>query len=290
MIAAGATTPVEETGAVTEPNFALNHMSAPRLGLDAFFDLATETGITSVEIRNDLAGNAILDGTPAEMVLAKAAERDVDIVSINALQRFNEWNNERTAEARHLIGFAAACGAKAIVLVPTNDGTGRANGERQANLRIALKSLRPMLDDAGIVGLVEPLGFEVCSLRYKSEAAETIGSLDAADTFRIVHDTFHHHLAGEAEMFPGLTGLVHISGVSDPNVSVADMRDDHRELIDARDRIGNIEQIQALISAGYSGLFSFEPFAGSVHDLKDIAGALRECISYVRSARPRRAA
>ena len=33
------------------------------------------------------------------------------------------------------------------------------NGERQAALRMALKALRPMLEDHGLVGLVEPLGF-----------------------------------------------------------------------------------------------------------------------------------
>ena len=38
----------------------------------------------------------------------------------------------------------------------------------------------------------------------------------ARDAFRLVHDTFHHHLAGEAAIFPELTGLVHISGVDDP--------------------------------------------------------------------------
>ena len=34
--------------------------------------------------------------------------------------------------------------------------------------------------------------------------------------YRLVHDTFHHHLAGETAFFPEWTGLVHISGVTDP--------------------------------------------------------------------------
>ena len=111
------------------------------------------------------------------------------------------------------------------MLVPINDGTGCADGARQANLRQSLAALKPMLEEAGIIGLVEPLGFEICSLRSKTEAADAIEELGAQSTFRLVHDTFHHHLAGEAAIFPELTGLVHISGVSDPAVSVADMRD-----------------------------------------------------------------
>ena len=34
-----------------------------------------------------------------------------------------------------------------------------------------------MLGQAGIIGLVEPLGFEICSLRSKNEAAEAIGAV-----------------------------------------------------------------------------------------------------------------
>ena len=56
------------------PIFALNHMAAPRLRVEAFFDLAGRLGINQVEIRNDLAGNAILDGTPATRIRALARD------------------------------------------------------------------------------------------------------------------------------------------------------------------------------------------------------------------------
>ena len=110
--------------------FALNHMTAPALSLDSFFSLATSLGIADVEIRNDLAGNAILDGTTPETVKDLAARHGVSILSINALQRFNEWTEARPVEAKDLIDYAAACGAKALVLVPQTDGTGQADGER----------------------------------------------------------------------------------------------------------------------------------------------------------------
>jgi 2-keto-myo-inositol isomerase len=261
--------------------FALNHMCAPRLRLTEFMDLAVLLGVGAVEIRNDLDANAILDGTAPEAVREMAHERGLRIISINALQRFNQWTAVRASEARELIGYAAACGAEALVLVPVNDGSGRANGERQAQLRIALKALRPMLAAAGVVGLVEPLGFEICSLRLKSEAVGAIRSLEAGDVFRVVHDTFHHLLAGEREIYPAETGLIHISGVTDPVVSVSEMRDPHRVLVGAGDRIDNIGQISALRGAGCKAPLSFEPFSEEVHGLADLQGALGSSMDFI---------
>ncbi len=263
--------------------FALNHMTTPALPLDQFFALARSLGMTSVEIRNDLTGNAILDGTPAADVAALAASHGVSIISINALQRFNEWNDARAEEARHLIAYARDCGARALVLVPVNDGSGQADGERQANLREALSALRPMLDSAGITGLVEPLGFEICSLRSKTEAVEGIRAIGGEGTFRIVHDTFHHHLAGEAATYPDVTGLVHISGVTDKSVAVSDLRDSHRVLVDANDSLDNVGQIRRLKAAGYTGPFSFEPFADEVHGLSDPAAALKASVAHIEA-------
>ncbi|WP_037467974.1 TIM barrel protein [Sinorhizobium fredii] len=262
--------------------FALNHMAAPGLPLDAFFALAKSLGISAVEIRNDLSGNAILDGTKPDEVKALAEKHALTIISINALQRFNEWNEARDAEARELISYARDCGGRALVLVPVNDGSGQKDGERQANLRAALKAMKPLLNAAGIIGLVEPLGFEICSLRSKTEAAEAIREI-GGETFRLVHDTFHHHLAGEDACFPELTGLVHISGVSDEGVAVSEMRDPHRILVDAADRLDNAAQIRRLRAEGYEGPFSFEPFAPAVHALTDPAKAIRDSMDYLQS-------
>lgn len=269
--------------ATSNLTFALNHMVAPKLKPAEFFALCRQLGVTNVEIRNDLAGNAIIDGTPAAAIRDLAAENGISITSINALQRFNEWNATREAEAIELADYARDVGAAALVLVPVNDGSGQADGERQRNVRTALGGLKSILADRGIRGLVEPLGFEICSLRSKREAAEAIADVDGAATFRMVHDTFHHHLAGEPDIFPGMTGLVHISGVDDPAVRVTDMRDPHRILVDASDRLDNIGQIRALTSGGYTGLFSFEPFSPAVHGLADPATALAASIDFIRS-------
>lgn len=267
----------------TDLKFALNHMVAPTLAPGDFFGLARALGLRGVEIRNDLPGTAMLDGTPPEAIAGLAAAAAVEVLSINALQRFNDWDETRAGEAAALADYARACGARGLVLVPTNDGSGRANGERQGNLRIALKALAPILEARGLTGLVEPLGFESCSLRLKAEAARAIEAVDGRGRFRLVHDTFHHHLAGEENFFPALTGLVHISGLGDPDVAIPDMRDGHRILVEAGDRIGNCTQIKALLAAGYTGALSFEPFAASVHALSDPQAAIAASMEHVRS-------
>jgi 2-keto-myo-inositol isomerase len=259
-------------------------MCAPALPLAELFALAKRLGIADVEIRNDLSGNAILDGTPAANIKALAESHGVTIATINALQKFNHWSDARALEAEALAAYASACGAKALVLVACNDGTGRANGERQANLRIALKGLAPILEQHGILGLVEPLGFETCSLRLKSEAVDAITSLKLDSRFQLVHDTFHHHVAGEVAVFPAHTGLVHISGVTDPRVSISDMRDSHRVLVTAADRIDNVGQIKAITKTKPNVLLSFEPFSDAVHNSKSIEADLKHSMNFVAAA------
>jgi 2-keto-myo-inositol isomerase len=261
--------------------YALNHMTAPRLDMDRFFDLAKSLGVSAVEIRNDLDGNAILDGTAPSAIKAMAGDAGIEIISINALQRFNAWTDEREAEAVELVAYARGCGAKAVVLVPVNDGSGRAEGERQGNVRVSLKALKPILADHGIIGLVEPLGFQICSLRSKREAVDAIDAIGGSSVFRLVHDTFHHVLAGEADIFPDRTGLVHISGVTDTAIGVEQMLDKHRVMVGIGDRIDNVGQIRALTQAGYAGYYSFEPFAASVHANADPGQMIRESMDYI---------
>ena len=261
--------------------FALNHMAAPRLGLLEFFQLARSLGIGEVEIRNDLDGRPLRDGTPPEAVRGTAARVGIVIISINGLQRFDDWTAEREREATDLARYAAAAGTRGMVLVPVNDGSGREAGDRRARLRRALRGLLPILADQDVLGLVEPLGFATCSLRSKREAAEAIEETDGGARLRLVHDTFHHALAGEPELYPALTALTHVSGVTDPTVSPADMRDSHRRLVDAVDRLDSVSQIKALMAAGYTGPLSFEPFAAEVHRLVDPADALQASMQYL---------
>jgi 2-keto-myo-inositol isomerase len=125
------------------------------------------------------------------------------------------------------------------------------NGERQANVQIAIKVIRPLLQDAGMVGLVERPGFARSSLCSKTELVEIIQSVGGTDCFRIVPDTFHHVLVDGGPLFADQTGIVHISGVVDPVLTLAQVEDEHRVLVDDQDRLGNAEHILALIAARY---------------------------------------
>ena len=260
--------------------FALNHILAPRQPLGAFFTMARTLGCTEVEIRNDLPGAPIQDGTPAEAVRRAAEAAGVTLISINALYPCNVWSAELAARAEALADYAAACGARALVMCPLNEG----RTVPQEGLVTALRALRPMLAERGLTGLVEPLGFTRSSLRTKAEAVAAIRAAGGEGCYRLVHDTFHHPLAGETAFFPEWTGLVHISGVTDPALAVEDMLDEHRVLVDAEDRLGNIAQIRTLLASGYAGPFSFEPFAAEVQALSDPAAALRSSMAHVEAA------
>ncbi|MCB1337426.1 MAG: sugar epimerase, partial [Maritimibacter sp.] len=160
-------------------------------------------------------------------------------------------------------------------------GTQTGEGERQAKLRLAMKEVLPMLEAADMRALVEPLGFPRSSLRQKSELVDVIDALDARGRYRLVHDTFHHTLAGGGAYYPDYTGIVHISGVVDPAVPVDEMEDVHRVLIDGQDRIGNIAQIRDLVAAGYDGVFSYECFSPETHALADPYSAIRQSFDFI---------
>ncbi|MCX2721206.1 TIM barrel protein [Roseibium salinum] len=268
---------------------ALNHMTVPSLRYDALFTLARKLGCIGVELRNDL-DTPLFDGDAPQTVAATARQHGLRIVGLSQVYPFNDWSDAVRGEVRTLIETAVACGAETISLIPRNDGQGLGNGERQANLRVALREIKPMLDAADMVALIEPLGFMSSSLRSKAEAVEVIESLRAADRYKLVHDTFHHHLAGEDRFFPEYTGIVHVSGVIDPHLDVADMRDGHRILVDGQDRLGNVRQLNELFAAGYSGPVSYEAFSPVVHRLASPEQALAESISFMRAGMKQAAA
>lgn len=258
--------------------FAINHISAPNLPLVDFFAAVRRLGVSEVEIRNDLPD--VLGQMNPNEVRAEAERQDITILSINALYPFNVWSGDLPARAMKMADYAQAAGAKALVMCPLNDGTEVSFGDLVA----ALKAMKPILEERGLTGLVEPLGFPISSLRRKATAIEAIEAAGGTGVYKLMHDTFHHHLAGETEFFPDWTGLVHISGVSDPDVAVDDMLDGHRVLVDDGDRLQNLPQIRALMAGGYDGAFSFEPFAPEVHDAADPEAALKTSMDHIRSA------
>ncbi len=256
-------------------SFALNRMVAPSLALPSFIQLTQQLGCAALELRNDLTGVELEDGTPATEVRALCQAAGLRILSINALYPFDVWNDERRVQALRLAAYARDCGAEGLVLCPLNDrGDRRDVAQRARDLRTALSELAPILRDQGVRGFVEPLGFPESALRLKRQAVEAIRAIGGLDVFRLVHDTFHHHLAGETEYFAELTGLVHISGVDNASLPVDQLRDAHRVLVGEADRLGNAAQIERLLADGYRGVLSFEPFAASIQALPDVAPTL----------------
>lgn len=256
-------------------DYAINHICAPKLSVQDFFAMVRRLGSDKVEIRNDIPD--VMNTVAAADVKAAAEKAGVTILSINALYPFNVWSGDLPERAVAMADYARDCGAKALVMCPLNDG----NIVSSQDLVEALRKMAPILRERGLTGLVEPLGFPISSLRTKAEAIAAIEAAGGSDVYKLMHDTFHHHLAGETEFFPEWTGLVHISGVTDPDVAVDAMLDAHRGLVDAKDRLENIRQIRALVAAGYDGPVSFEPFAKEVHALDDPEAALRESMAHV---------
>jgi 2-keto-myo-inositol isomerase len=261
--------------------FALNHMTTPNLGWEAFLDLAKDLGCVGVEFRNDFK-TALFDGADPAVVGAAVRVRGLRFLALAEVKMFNDWSDAKRAEAEALMKIAVAGGAEAISLIPRNDNVATSRDDSRRVTEVALRALLPMLKAHGLKAMVEPLGFEVCSLRYKDVLAEVIDAVGGRGTYFMVHDTFHHALAGGGPIFADLTGIVHVSGVKD-SIYVNDMRDPHRVLVDADDLLGNVAQIRALRAAGYTGAISYEPFAPSVHALADAKPALAASMDFIRA-------
>ena len=265
--------------------FSINRISASTLPFRAFASMAERLGVRHIEIRNDLAGVELEDGTGAAEIGDIATSHGLSIRSINALQRFDQFDAARQTEAHALARYAAQCGALSVVLCPTNSRQDRRSpAQRHDDLVNALAKLAPLLAGHGVTGLLEPLGFEECAMRRKSQAAAAMQDSGGSSLFALVHDTFHHHLAGEDRYFPDQTGLVHISGVEDAQLPADAMRDGHRVLVGPADRLDNLGQLRHLLGAGYRGVASFEPFATEIATAQDIEARLRASMDYLISA------
>lgn len=265
--------------------FAINRIAGSWMAFPAFAAMAQRLGVQAIELRNDLPAVELRDKAAPRTIGAIASDHGLTIRSINALQGFDQLSTRIQGEAAALAHYAAECGAQALVLCPTNNPHDR-RGPRQRHddLVHALHGLRPLLAGHRLTGLIEPLGFEECAVRRKSQARRAIDDLGTPGPFALVHDTFHHHVAGESDIYPQSTGLVHVSGVDDTHLPVQQMRDPHRLLVGPNDRLGNVAQLQQLLAHGYDGYVSFEPFADAITQAHDIERRLRASMDYLSAA------
>jgi 2-keto-myo-inositol isomerase len=271
--------------------FALNRILCPRLELEDFFRLTADLQLGKVELRNDLPGGRILDELPPERVVELSNRYGVQIITINALQKFNvaSLRCQLIDELRGLIGVARSIRCPALVLCPNNDITDSREADQiRTDTVAALKAFAPMFADSDIIGLVEPLGFRESSLDSVAAAMEMIE--EAGNTnYRIVHDTFHHRLGPDTEEILNLkydiafTGLVHVSGV-ETEMPLEQYRDGQRGLVGPADKLDSRGQINLLLRLGYRGDISYEPFSEEVQNLSvnELDRELADSLRYLR--------
>jgi 2-keto-myo-inositol isomerase len=261
-------------------DFALNQKTAPKLGFAAFLDLAAELGCVGVEPRNDL-GRTLFDGIEPVRAGEMARERGLRFIGLSEIYPFNDWSENRRAAVACLIETAQAAGAETVSLIPRVDGR-EGDGAGADTLRAVLAEILPMLHGTGVVGLVEPIGFSTSSVKFQREATQAIESLGADDRLGIVHDTFQHALAGDADIVVRHIRLVHISGISGGSDVLTDSLDAQRTLVDESDRTDTSGQMKRLLEAGYTGPFSYECTSPLVQNLGEPKTQIDASITYLR--------
>jgi 2-keto-myo-inositol isomerase len=265
--------------------FAMNRTCAPQLKLREFAGLAAAVGVTAVEIRNDIADREFKDGTSAKEVLAVLAEFGLAVASVNALQRFNEWTTERDAEARSLVAYAAELAAPGVVLCPVhNCDNGWSVADAEFNLREGLLNLRPILQDLGVKGYVEPLGMAGSTLKWQAMAVAAISDVEGWDVYELCYDTFQFYRSSDAEIFPERIGLAHMSGIVRPDLAPGALAEPDRVLIENIDRVGNIAQLRHLQASGYGGYLSMEPFNHTAQNSPTLLADLQQSFARVNRA------
>lgn len=236
-------------------------------------------------MRNDIAGREFADGTPAEALRDELRAAGLELASINALQRSNDWTGERERKVRSLARYAASLGAPGIVLCPVIQvDHGWSDAELQAKLRLALRMMRPILLDEGVKGYLEPLGMKDSTLKRQQTAVEAIEDIDGWGAFELCHDTFQFYRCSDDRMFPERIGLVHVSGIARADLEPAELTEPDRGFVFAGDRVGNVEQLRQLAAAGYRGFVSVEPFNPAVQQDPEIANRLGESLAFIRAA------
>ena len=263
----------------------INRIMQPGMSIASFLRLASRCGFSSIELRNDLPDDRVLGDESAADIMTVSRETGVRILTVNAMQRFNDPQlfDRKIIELGQLIYEAKQVNCSRIIFCPVNDPKDRRGAaEQQDDLVAALQCYAPTLRQHSVTALLEPLGFPICSMRFKRQAADAIRESGLHRVYGIVHDTFHHYLSGETELFPEETGLIHTSGVR-PGKEMSEITDDDRIFVDADDCMGNREQIAAMIAQGYGGPISYEPFSREVQEMseREVESRLRASLAYL---------
>ncbi len=144
-----------------------------------------------------------------------------------------------------LADYAKAAGAKALVMCPLNDGTPVSH----ADLVAALKAMAPILRERGLIGLVEPLGFPISSLRTKRQAVDAIDEAVRRTSTSWCTTPSTTTSPARPSSFPtGPASSTSPASSTRPWRSTT-MLDPHRVLVDGADRLENVAQIRDSVGA-----------------------------------------
>ncbi len=277
--------------AIALERFCINRKIAPNLTLESFFRLVKQCGLSKVELRNDMAGGKVTDNLNDDQLNALAMQYGIEIVTLNALGMFNllEDKSRLLKRTEALLAQAKAIHSKAVVMCPQCDaGDRRSDVQKREDTRAALQLLAPLFKQYGVEGYVEPLGFNISSLRSSLLAQAIIR--DSGAPYKIVLDTFHHYLADvdqqafDAQIQVEQIGLVHLSGVEDLRIKGA-LGDEERIMLSDKDRLASRAQVQNLERLGYRGCYAFEPFSSQLNSWTegDIEREIRQSIALLQS-------
>ena len=81
----------------TKISYALNQIIAPKSSFIDLINLAKSAGVLAIEIRNDIPVNLIEENKP-KIIKTLSESNSIKILTVNALQKFNLWNEERLNE------------------------------------------------------------------------------------------------------------------------------------------------------------------------------------------------
>jgi len=263
----------------------LNRIIKPQIPLEEFLKFTADLGINYVEVRNDFTDKGILDGLSDAAVQKAFTDTGIQALTINALYPFEDSRvlKDNMEKLKGLIAEAKRIRCPQIVMCPLNDaGDNRSPAQRADELVMALNAYGPLFAEAKMIGLIEPLGFPICSLRTKKAALEGIARCNYPECYRLLHDTFHHYLSGETEFFPTQTAMIHVSGLL-AGKSKAVTTDEDRILVTMDDVMDNRDQVATLLAGGCRAPVSYEPFSSQLRNLPlpELKAQLQKSIDYL---------
>ena len=263
----------------------LNRIVKPQIPLEEFLKFTADLSIKYVEVRNDFTDKGVLDGLSDAALQKTFKDTGIKALTINALYPFEDVKvlQENIGKLKGLITEARRINCPQIVMCPLNDANDqRSAAQRAHELVTALTAYGPLFAEAKMIGLVEPLGFGICSLRTKKAALEGIARCNYPESYQLLHDTFHHYLSGETEFFPNQTAIVHVSGVLAGKTKAA-TTDEDRILVTKDDIMDNRGQVTSLLEGGCTAPISYEPFSPQVRalPLSELKLQLQKSIDYL---------